>query len=287
LDEGIAICHEVLMLPREGREPRKMEVSALPVGAGNALLLVVSLNDRGTAEHVMRRVEQMDRLASVGTMSAGVCHEIKNAMVPVKTLVDLLLKNNQDAEMAGLVSRELRRIDSLVSQMLRFAGPARPVSAAFHLHEVLDHTLKLVEGQAAGRKVAITRKFSAAIDRVRGDHYQMQQAFLNLFLNALEAMPTGGNLSIGTAFTDAPGLISPQTPSMLVVTVRDTGRGIAPENLARLFEPFFTTKTEGNGLGLAITQRIIREHGGEITVDSVLGQGTVFTISLSGANAGH
>lgn len=285
--EGIPICHQEVMLPRAGKDPRKLEVTALAVGTGGAVLLVVSLSDRGTAEHVLRLVEQMDRLASVGTMTAGVCHEIKNAMVPVKTLVDLLLKQNQDAEMAGLVSRELRRIDSLVSQMLRFAGPARPVSATFHLHDILEHTLKLVERQAAQCQVVITRDFSAATDLVRGDHYQVQQAFLNLFLNALEAMPSGGRLSIVTAFTEAPGLASPQTPTMLTATVRDTGCGIAPENLTRLFEPFFTTKSEGNGLGLAITQRIVREHSGEITMDSVPGQGTVFTISLPGADTAH
>ncbi len=287
LGEGVSACLQEILLPRAGKNPRKLEVSAVPVGAGDALMLVVSLNDRGTAEQVLRRVEQMDRLASVGTMSAGVCHEIKNALVPVKTLVDLLLKQNRDAEMAGLVSRELRRIDALVSQMLRFAGPSRPVFATFHLHEVLHHTLQLVERQAAQRKVAITRDFSAAIDLVRGDHYQVQQAFLNLFLNALEAMPSGGHLSIATAFKEAPGLASPQTPAMLTATVRDTGCGIAPENLTRLFEPFFTTKSEGNGLGLAITQRILREHAGEITVDSVPGQGTVFAISLPGADTGH
>lgn len=284
LNEGIPLVHQEVLLPRADREPRKLEVSALRAGEGGAARLVVSLSDCGMAEHILRRVDQMDRLASVGTMTAGVCHEIKNALVPVKTLVDLLLKQNPDAEMAGLVGRELRRIDSLVSQMLRFAGPTRPTFAAFHLHEVIEHTLNLVERQAAGQKVAIARDFPDVNDLVRGDHYQVQQAFLNLFLNALEAMPSGGRLTIALTRAVSAG---PRDPAMLTVTVRDTGRGIAPENMARLFEAFFTTKAEGNGLGLAITQRIIREHGGEITVDSVPGQGTSFTISVPGANSSH
>lgn len=287
LAEGVSLPQNQIDLPRDGGAPRRREVTILPVRHRDETLAVVLLSDGSTVGRILRRIEQVDRLASVGTLSANMCHEIKNAMVAVKTFVDLLLKHNQDAELAGLVSREMRRIDSLVSQMLRFAGPARPVMTAFHLHENLDHTLKLIERQAAERRVVLTRQFEAGADKVRGDQYQIQQAFLNLFLNALEAMPSGGTLTVSTAVTSAAGAGAAPVPERLSVKVQDTGPGVAPENLPRLFEAFFTTKPAGNGLGLAITQRILREHGGTIAVDSAPGHGATFTVTLPRAAASH
>ena len=284
LREGAPLPHQEVVLPRANGEPAKLEFSAMPIATGTTVVLVVLLRDRCMTEKLLRWIDQMDRLASVGTMSAGVCHEIKNALVPVKTLLDVILKQSPDPEMADLVGRELRRIDSLVSQMLRFAGPTRPASALFRLHEVLAHTLKLVEHQAAASGVSVSWEFSASSDAVRGDHYQVQQALQNLLFNAIEAMPAGGQLSVATQSKHAAG---PRTPATITVLVRDTGCGIAEENLARLFEPFFTTKPRGNGLGLAITQRIVREHAGEIAVESKPGHGTTFIITLPAAEGSH
>jgi two-component system sensor histidine kinase HydH len=176
------------------------------------------------------------------------------------------------------------RIDALVTRMLKFAGPAKPVFSEVRLHEVLDHSLRLVQPQLEGKTIASSRSFQAVPDLVRGDDCQLQQAFVNLFLNALEAMGPNGTLSVATeiVLSDArsAGAGDAAGQPRLRVTVKDDGPGIPPGDLARLFEPFFTTKPNGTGLGLPITRRIILEHQGTITVESQPGRGTAFHILL-------
>jgi two-component system sensor histidine kinase HydH len=248
--------------------------------SGEVSSVVMTLNDLTAAQSLEQHMRHFDRLASIGTLSASMAHEIKNALVAVKTFVDLLLKENKDAELAGVVSREMRRIDSIVSQMLRFAGPAKPTFAFVRMHELLERTLRLVQFQIEGKKISLQRSFDASSDWVRGDNYQLEQAFINLFFNALEAMGANGTLTVATEII-APDAASDRSKNtLLTVTVKDTGTGIPPENIGKLFEPFFTTKPDGTGLGLSISRRIIQEHGGTIAVRSELNQGTMFAISL-------
>jgi signal transduction histidine kinase len=245
---------------------------------------VVVLSDLTTAQQLEERLVQLDRLANMGILAATMAHEIKNALVAGKTFIDLLLEKHKDAELVDVVRRELSRIDAIVSRMLKFSGPARAAFTEVRLHEVLEHSLRLVQPQLEDQSVVVTRSFQAAPDLVQGDDYQLQQAFMNLFLNALEAMGPNGTLVVST------GVCSPQAKSArrgvsvdrphLRVAIKDTGAGIPPENMARLFEPFFTTKPQGTGLGLAITRRIILEHRGDISVESRPGQGTTFQILL-------
>jgi len=227
---------------------------------------------------------RLDRLATIGTLSASMAHEIKNSLVAGKTFIDLLLEKEQDAELVGIVRRELARIDSLVGRILRFAGPERTVYAAISLHEVIEHSLKLVQPRLDDQSIGITRSFRAACDTVSGDAFQLQQAFVNLFLNALEAMTPHGMLTVETqASVPSAELLrvgSPEDSPQVLIRVRDTGRGIAPEQLRQLFQPFFTTKEEGTGLGLAITRHIIEEHRGTIGAESEPSRGTVFSIVL-------
>ena len=144
---------------------------------------------------------------------------------------------------------------------------------------MLEQSLGLMQHHLEGRKISLHREMSARTDAVRGDGYQLEQVFLNLFFNALDAMGPNGRLTISTEIvpTEHSDLLG--TPAVRV-RVMDSGVGIPPENLSRLFEPFFTTKPNGTGLGLPITQRIIQEHRGLITVDSQPGQGAAFDILL-------
>lgn len=224
-------------------------------------------------------LRRLERLASIGTLSAGMAHEIKNAMVAVKTFLDLLLQKNADTQLAGVVDREMRRINAIVSQMLRFAGPARPAFATVRVHDLLDQSLDLVRHQLEGRKISLHRALAARPDAVRGDGYQLEQVFLNLFFNAMDAMGPDGRLTVATELVPAEQSELLGTPA-LRVSVRDSGTGIPAENLGRLFEPFFTTKPDGTGLGLSITQRIVQEHRGVITVDSRPGEGATFNVLL-------
>jgi signal transduction histidine kinase len=232
----------------------------------------VQWNPASVSEQNMRR---LDRLASLGLLSAGMAHEIKNGLTAIQTFIELLLQKGEDRELAEVVGRELKRIDSLVSQMLRFAAPGKNEFASVHAHDLLDHSLRLVEHQISGKLISLKRDYSAAPDTVRGDEFQLQQAFMNLLFNAIEAMGTNGDLTVATEIAkDAPG------ERQLQIKIKDTGVGIAPENLGRLFEPFFTTKKNGTGLGLAISQRIVNEHGGGISTRSEVNKGSTFTISL-------
>jgi two-component system NtrC family sensor kinase len=214
-------------------------------------------------------------------------HEIKNALVAGKTFIDLLIEQNKDSELVEVVRREIARIEAIVSRMHKFSGPGRAEFGQVHLHEVLDHSLRLMEPQLASKSAVLNRSFRADPDLLLGDDYQLQQAFVNLFLNALEALGPNGTLSVTTE-TCAPGASSAKRGDTvngphIRVAITDTGVGILPENMVHLFEPFFTTKPHGTGLGLAITRRIIQEHQGAVSVESHPGQGTTFQILLPAA----
>jgi two-component system sensor histidine kinase HydH len=253
--------------------------------------VVVVVNDIGSARRLEENMRRLDRLASIGTVSASMGHEVKNAFVAVKTFVDLLLEKNPDSELTEVVRRELSRIDSIISQLLKFAGPARPRFATVHLHEVLDHSLRMVQHQLKGRLISLKRSFKAAPDAIKGDGHQLEQAFVNLFLNAVEAMGTSGSLTVATEVVPALPPVAaapePNNQPKVRVTIADTGVGVPPENISRLFEPFFTTKNHGTGLGLPITRRILQEHHGDITVQSQVDKGTTFRILLPAGGGAH
>jgi two-component system sensor histidine kinase HydH len=145
----------------------------------------------------------------------------------VKTFVDLLLEKNQDAELTEVVRRELRRIDSMVSQMLKFAAPARPAFAAVRVHDVLDHSLRMVQHQLEGKLISLNRSFNAAPDSIKGDDHQLEQAFVNLFLNAVEAMGMKGSLTVATEIVrTAPAKATPPETHCRPqprITIADTG----------------------------------------------------------------
>jgi len=228
----------------------------------------VQWNPASVSEQNMRR---LDRLASLGLLSAGMAHEIKNGLTAIQTFIELLLQKGEDRELAEVVGRELKRIDSLASQMLRFAAPGKNEFAPVRVHSLLDHSLLLVEHQISGKLISLKRDYKAAPDLIRGDEFQLQQAFMNLLFNAIEAMGTNGDLTVTTEIMDE---------KQLKIQIRDTGVGIKPENLGRLFEPFFTTKKNGTGLGLAISQRIVQEHGGNISARSESNKGSTFSVLL-------
>jgi two-component system, NtrC family, sensor histidine kinase HydH len=224
---------------------------------------------------LQENLRRLDRLANLGLVSASIAHEIKNGLVSINVFVELLLQKGDDREMTDVVRRELKRIDSLVTQMLRFSAAKPRVFATVNLHQLLDHSVRLLEHQMSGRLITLVRDYKAVPDTVRADESQLQQAFMNLLINAIEAVSNSGEVSVSTE-------IAPNAAGVRCVktSIRDTGMGITPENLARLFEPFFTTKKNGTGLGLSITRRIIEEHGGTIEIKSEAGRGSTFIVSL-------
>jgi signal transduction histidine kinase len=219
---------------------------------------------------VQENLQRLDRLANLGLFSASIAHEIKNGLVAVNTFFQIALEKNENPELAAVVRRELARIDGLVTQMLRLAAPKPAALAPVNVHELLDLTVRLLDPQLHDRMVVLRRNYHAAGAMVRGDESRLQQAFLNLLLNAVEAMSEGGELTVATETAGA----------NLKICIRDTGMGIEPETLSHIFDTFFTTKKNGTGLGLAISRRVVQEHHGVIEVESKPGEGSTFYIIL-------
>jgi two-component system, NtrC family, sensor histidine kinase HydH len=252
-----------------------LRASILPLQAGTQTETVVVLNRLTSTPVFEQNLRRLDRLAGLGTLSASMAHEIKNGMVAIKTFVDVLAQKGQDTELTEIVGRELARINAIVTQMLRFAGPNRAAFSTVRVHDLLDHSLRLMQHQISGKLISLQRHYRATPDTVRGDDAQLQQAFMNLLLNAVEAMGSNGVLTVGTEMG-----MDERGAARLWVNIQDTGVGVAPEHLDRLFEPFFTTKRQGTGLGLAVSQRIALEHHGQIHVQSEPGKGSAFRLSL-------
>lgn len=282
---GQPVADRRIVLVSNHKAAATLSVTAMPVSPDKqAGSVVVVLRDASSADHLEHEMRRLNRLASIGTLAASVAHEIKNAMVPVQTFLGLLLEKNPENELAGTVRREMERVNAIVSRMLKFSAPAKPAFTSIRLHELLDHSLRLVQHRVEGKLISLQRQFNASPDSFNGDDHQLEQAFLNLLLNAVDAMGSEGVLTVSTDVPtgdDQLELREGGNPSgFLRVRITDTGAGIPPENLGPIFEPFFTTKQDGTGLGLAVTRTIIAEHNGVIRVESQPGKGTTFMVLL-------
>ncbi len=255
---------------------------------GEMLGALMVLTDITALKRLEQQIRRSDRLASLGTLSAGMAHEIKNPLVSIKTFAQLLPERYQDSDFretfSNLIGHEIERIDSLVNQLLRFARPAKPVLKPMHVHEILEKSLLLVGHRLYQKDIKLTRSWEANVDTIRADADQLEQVFLNFFINAMDAMKTGGELNVQTEirtdeeWVSALAQTNGTTHEILRITIRDTGEGIRGEDIPHVFDPFFTTKDYGTGLGLSVVHGIIQEHGGQIEVESELKKGTAFHI---------
>src|SRR5437899_10565790 len=263
---------------------------------GQMLGALMVLTDITAIKRLELQIRRSDRLASLGTLSAGMAHEIKNPLVSLKTFAQLLPERYQDSDFrdtfSNLIGHEIDRIDSLVNQLLRFARPAKPILKPLHAHEILEKALTLVGHRLYQKDIKLNRSWQADVDTIHGDADQLEQVFLNFFLNAMDAMKTHGELSVKTEIRSNEQWMSPlgsangesngngRAREALRITIRDSGEGIRAEDIPHVFDPFFTTKDYGTGLGLSVVHGIIQEHGGQIEVESELEKGTAFHILL-------
>lgn len=233
-----------------------------------------------------QRMERAEALANIGELAAGLAHEIKNPLAGIAGAMQILIhdlpKGDPKREVFEEIAVQVRRIEKTVTDLLSFARPQPPEFALVDLSETLRAALFLVRQHSEAKQITFQEELAPALPAVRADPRQIQQVFLNLILNAVQAMPTGGpggKVVVRTQSVKGAG-------GLVQAEVSDTGPGIPDDVREHIFEPFFTTKHKGTGLGLAIVRRIVAEHGGEIEVASVLGHGTTFTVTLPEAKEG-
>jgi signal transduction histidine kinase len=266
-------------LETEGRE-LTLKAESMPIrdedgDALGSVVLAEAISETEDGEFQ----KKIDRLVSLGELSAYVAHEIRNPLTGIRTTVQFvgskLKPNDSRREDLEDVIRELDRIEQIITGLLMFARPpvARPQPCDLHL--VLDKTLDILEAQLRDAQVLLSRSYGEDLPVAYADPDLTQQVFLNLSLNALQAMPQGGELHVETAIRRYR-----TRPSMVDVSFRDTGVGIPKPLMEKIFDPFFTTRSMGTGLGLPVSVQIMREIGGVITAKNNAGGGATLRVSF-------
>jgi len=269
-----------------GKTPVSVTASPLLDDAGRFLGTIMLLRDDTRRKVLEEDLKRQDRLAIMGTLAAGLAHEIKNPLGGIKGAAQLLRRAVRDdasvTEFTDIMVREVDRVNQLIEQLLDLSRPGGLDLAPVNIHEILDHVLML-EGQSAdGTALQVRKRFDPSLPPVRADRARLIQVFLNLVKNGFQAMAQTGVLTVTTRLeTDYRVRDQDKTANRFIwVDIADEGAGIREADLPQIFSPFFTTKTNGTGLGLAICYRIIKEHGGTIRVESAEGRGSTFKVSL-------
>jgi signal transduction histidine kinase len=224
-------------------------------------------------------IRRADRLASLGTLTAGLAHEIRNPLVAIKTLTQLLPDRLDDEEFREqflkIASGEVDRISSLVNELLNFARPSDPKLGSENINAILDGMILLVSTETKKKQITVFKSYTSDLPPIQIDPEQIKQVFLNILLNAITATSENGQIIVKTRSFTKPG-----GEPYIQIEFTDTGCGIPKEHLEDIFNPFFTTKTTGSGLGLSISNQIVQDHRGYIDVESQLDKGTSFFINL-------
>ena len=229
-------------------------------------------------ERLLQEIIKTDRLRAIAALAGGMAHEIKNPLTAIRTFSEYLPANIDDKtfleRFSRIVNQEVQRIDQLVHQLLDFAKPALRLERV-NIHQLINETLNFLNSQFVVQNIDVYLEYKAHTRlELWLDPNPIRQAILNILLNAIEAMPKGGKLTVGSLITTT------QERNHLQINISDTGCGIDKKNLPRIFEPFYTRKDHGTGLGLAITYGIIQEHKGNIYVESTVDAGTKFIVEL-------
>jgi PAS domain S-box-containing protein len=255
---------------------------------------IISFRDISKIKQMQTEVIRMDRLASLGVLASGIAHEVRNPLAGIKTIAQTLEEefeeNDNRREYLKRIVRQVNRLDELLRTLFSYARPQEPVRQKHQLLEIIQEVSVLMDDRIKKKNINFIKEINPNIPDIYVDFHQIQQVFINLFLNAIEAMPNGGLLELKADIAQT--IIHPldrrknRFPRMskeatyVEVKVKDTGCGIKTENKDVIFDPFFTTKPQGTGLGLSIVYRIIEEHKGKIIVDSIVGKGSIFTLLL-------
>jgi hypothetical protein len=264
---------------RDGSEfPVEISLSYVRTPRGvRVMAFITDITERLLLERAARESE---KLAALGTLSAGIAHELNNPLGIISSRIEVMLLESEDEPLSstvradlGVIQRQVQRVARLVAGLLAYARPSGSERRPVDLNHVVDEVMLLAQRQLGKNGVRVSASLDRTLPRLLGEESALEQVLLNLLTNAQQALEGSGEVSIVTRR-------APDRPGWIELVVADTGRGIPADQLSRIFDPYFTTKATGTGLGLSITSRIIEDHGGTIRVHSKPGKGAEFVVSL-------
>lgn len=281
LDQGKRVIEREIDCPLDDGRTRPLDLSVSMLEGEEEAFLghVILFRDLTEVRELQREIDTSRRLASLGRLAAGIAHEIRNPLSSIKGFATYFRERYRDVpedqRTANIMIQEVDRLNRVIGQLLEFARPMAIQKKRADLQSLIRHSLKLVDKQAQAKEIQVETTLPPEVGPLSVDPDRLNQVFLNLFLNAIEAMDKGGTLSVTLSKdTETPGVR---------ITVTDTGVGISENHLEHIFDPYFTTRQAGTGLGLAIVHKIIESHQGEVKVESEVGKGTTVTVLLPGS----
>ena len=226
-------------------------------------------------------MKRAERLSAIGQLSAGLAHEIRNPLASISGAAAILARSQdldpKNAKCLEIITSECERLNGLLTNFLNFARPRPPHLRSVQLEPVLDNVLGLASHGVRGKTVRFEKRIEAGLQPVECDPEQLEQVLLNLMINAIDASPDGGTVTLSAAADD----------NKVAIGVMDHGHGVAPAHIDRLFDPFFTTKEHGTGLGLPVAHQIVRQMGGSLLANVNAGPGMTFSVVVPGRSAGR
>ncbi len=279
---------ENILLSRPSASPLPISASVSPLftAAGEQEGVVLIIRDLSRLRELEEAVRRADRLSMLGTLAAGLAHEIKNPLGGIKGAAQLLAmelgSGSPLQEYTGVMIKEVERVNGIIEELMDLARPRPPQLSPVNVAKILGDIVLFQKEAHRGKKIEFTLNLDPSIPPIQGDENLLTRLFLNLIKNAAEAIDKEGRVEIGTKVASDYHLqnLGKRPVSLIQVEIRDNGRGIPSDQLEMVFTPFYTTKNRGSGLGLATCQKIVDSHRGFLHVESRPGEGTSFTVSL-------
>jgi len=266
---------EICLLPEKSKSvPVAVSATDIHGEDGNYIGFMFVFKDLTEIRELEIKSRRIEKLATVGNLAAGIAHEIRNPLSSIKGYVtyfgSLFDKNSENRKAADLMAEEVDRVNRVISELLEFARPSDLKLQQIAVKDLIDHSIRIISHEAQASGIEISKSIPPDLSHLRADLDRLTQVLLNLYINAIQAMPGGGKLIIKAK----------QKGENLIIDIIDTGKGISPENLKHIFDPYFTTKNTGTGLGLAIAHKIVENHKGFIHAGSHKASGTTVSIYL-------
>jgi two-component system sensor histidine kinase AtoS len=260
----------------------------IPIGFTTTLLsaqdsaydgVIISFRDLTNLHHTRLQMERIDRLTTLGEVSAGIAHEIRNPLAGIKTSAQVLEETfspgDHRSQLVARIVKEIDRSNELLKKFFNFAKPGKPKQEYVSLETLIEGVYLLLSSKMHKKEIVFEKNIESDIPDIYVDENQIEQVLINLFLNSLDAMEKGDSMTVTLKYVEKlEEVVLENSTKVVVMEIKDTGCGIDSDNLERIFNPFFTTKSDGVGLGLSISSRLIEENGGRILVESEKNQGT-------------